>query len=128
MYSDEDEDALTVEESRVAMQYSMSCIKSMKIPYTTEHGDVVVTFSSVTKDVFHEMRRLYISGAKGQNQLDFEEFLKGSKACLLACGRKRLRNAERIVFNYLVDKIPPHALEWGMSYIYNFMREVPERA
>ena len=66
------------------------------------------------------MRRLYISGAKNNNEEDYQEFLKGSKASLIACGKERIHAAREIAFYHLIDKIPPHALDWGVSYIYNF--------
>ena len=40
-FRDEDEDALSVEETRDAMKFSMGCMKTMKIPL----GEEVITFS-----------------------------------------------------------------------------------
>jgi hypothetical protein len=112
-----DEDALTIEETREAMKYSMGCMKTMTIPINGE----VITFAPKTAELFTEMRRLYISGAKQNNQEDLNEFLKSSKANLLECGSERILRARDVVFDYLVDKIPPHALEWGVEYIFNFV-------
>jgi hypothetical protein len=66
-FRDEDEDALSVEETRDAMKFSMGCMKTMKIPL----GEEVITFSPETAELFTEMRRLYISGAKQNNQADY---------------------------------------------------------
>lgn len=115
-FRDGDEDALSIEETREAMRYSMGCMKSMEIPIDGQ----VITFAPETSILFKEMRRLYISGAKQNNEADFNEFLKGSKANLLACGEDRILRARDVVFDHLVDKIPPHALEWGLAYIFNF--------
>jgi hypothetical protein len=115
-FRDGDEDALTIEETREAMKYSMGCMKSMEIHINGE----VITFAPETAKLFTEMRRLYISGAKQNNQEDFDEFLKGSKANLLACGKDRILRARDVVFDHLVDKIPPHALDWGLEYIFSF--------
>ena len=115
-FRDGDKDALSIEETREAMKYSMGCMKSMEIHINGE----VITFAPETAKLFTEMRRLYISGAKQNNQEDFDEFLKGSKANLLACGKDRILRARDVVFDHLVDKIPPHALDWGLEYIFSF--------
>ena len=114
-FRDEKEDALTVEETRDAMKFSMGCMKRMEIPL----GEEVITFAPDTAELFTEMRRLYISGAKQNNQVDFNEFLKGSKANLLAVGKERILEARRLAFNH-IDELPPHILDWGLEYIFSF--------
>jgi hypothetical protein len=116
-FRDGDEDALTIEETREAMKFSMGCMKTMTIPINGE----VITFAPETTRLSVEMRRLYISGVKQNNPKDFDEFLIGSRATLLACGKNRILRARDVVFDHLVDKIPPHALDWGMEYIFSFM-------
>jgi len=110
-----DDDTLTVDEVRDAMKFSMGCMKRMEIPV----GENTVTFSPETKELMTEMRRLYISGQKQNNQEDFNEFLKGSKANLLAIGKERILQARRLAFEH-IDVLPPHTLEWGLSYIFSF--------
>jgi len=110
-----EDDTLTIEEVRDAMKFSMGCMKRQEIPI----GDKVVTFAPETKKLMTEMRRLYISGQKQNNQEDFNEFLKGSKANLLAIGKERILHARRLAFEHL-DVLPPHTLDWGMSYIFSF--------
>ena len=119
-FRDEDEDALSVEESRDAMKFSMSAIKTMEIPL----GEEVITFAPETAELFTEMRRLYISGVKQNNQADYDEFLKGSKANLLAVGKERILEARRLAFNH-IDELPPHTLEWGLAYIFSFAEWIP---
>lgn len=119
-FRDEDEDALSVEETRDAMKFSMGCMKTMKIPL----GEEVITFAPDTAELFTEMRRLYISGAKQNNQADYNEFLRGSKANLLAVGRERILEARQLAFNH-IDELPPHTLEWGLAYIFSFAEWVP---
>jgi len=114
-YRSGDDDTLTVDEVRDAMKFSMGCMKRQEIPV----GDKVVTFAPETKELMTEMRRLYISGAKQNNQEDFNEFLKGSKANLLAIGKERILKARRLAFNH-IDELPPHTLEWGLEYIFSF--------
>jgi len=114
-YRNGDDDTLTVDEVREAMKFSMGCMKRMEIPV----GDKIVTFAPETKELMTEMRRLYISGQKQNNPVDFNEFLKGSKANLLAIGKERILHARRLAFEH-IDVLPPHALEWGVSYIFSF--------
>jgi len=110
-----EDDTLTVDEVRDAMKFSMGCIKRMEIPL----GEEVITFAPDTAELFTEMRRLYISGAKQNNRADYNEFLKGSKANLLAVGKERILEARRLAFNH-IDELPPHTLEWGLEYIFSF--------
>jgi len=110
-----DDDTLTVDEVRDAMKFSMGCMKRMEIPV----GENTVTFAPETKELMTEMRRLYISGQKQNNAEDFNEFLKGSKANLLAIGKERILQARRLAFEH-IDVLPPHTLEWGLSYIFSF--------
>jgi hypothetical protein len=114
-YRSEEDETLTVDEVRDAMKFSMGCMKRMEIPL----GDEVITFAPDTAELLTEMRRLYISGAKQNNQVDFNEFLKGSKANLLAVGKERILEARRLAFNH-IDELPPHTLEWGLEYIFSF--------
>ncbi len=95
-------------------------MKTMKIPL----GEEVITFSPETAELFTEMRRLYISGAKQNNQADYSEFLKGSKANLLAVGKERILEARRLAFNH-IDELPPHTLDWGLAYIFSFAEWIP---
>jgi len=110
-----EDDTLTVDEVREAMKFSMGCMKRMEIPV----GEHTVRFSAESVVLFSEMRRLYISGAKNGNDADFNEFLKGSKANLLAVGKTRILHAKRLAFEH-IDALPPHTLEWGLSYIFSF--------
>jgi len=114
-YRNGEDDTLTVDEVRDAMKFSMGCMKRMEIPV----GENTVTFSSETKELMTEMRRLYISGQKQNNPEDFNEFLKGSKANLLAIGKERILHARRLAFEH-IDVLPPHTLDWGLSYIFSF--------
>jgi len=114
-YRSGDDDTLTVDEVREAMKFSMGCMKRMEIPI----GEHIVRFAPESIVLFSEMRRLYISGQKQNNAEDFNEFLKGSKANLIAVGKDRIIHARRLVFEH-IDVLPPHALEWGVSYIFSF--------
>ena len=116
MFPANDEDALSVEETRDAMKFSMGCMKTMTIPLKSH----TVTFSEETASVMKEVRELYISGFKNGNQEDMEEFIRASKANLNAVGQKRILEARQIVFDE-VDDIPPCALDWGLGYIFSLV-------
>jgi len=116
MFRSEDENALSVEETRDAMKFSMGCMKTMSIPLTEE----VITFAPETAELFQEVRRLYISGAKNNNMEDYDEFMKASVANLNAVGKERILLARIVAFNHIYE-LPPHTLEWGLGYIFGLM-------
>lgn len=116
LYREGHADALSVDETREAMKFSMSCIKNMAIPL----GDQVITFGDETVVLFQEVRRLYISGAKNNNSADWTEFLVASQANLKAIGPERIATAKQKIFYYIYD-LPPHALDWGVDYIMDFI-------
>ena len=116
MFRANDEDALSIEETRDAMKFSMGCMKTMTIPLKSH----TVTFAEETSSIMREVRELYVSGFKNGNQEDLEEFMRASKANLNAVGQKRILEARQIVFDE-VDDIPPCALDWGLGYIFSLV-------
>ena len=117
MFRNEDEDALSPEETRTAMKFSMSAMKTQTIPL----GDEVITFAPETAEIMREVRKLYISGFKEQNEEDYEEFMRASVANLNAIGRDRMIIARQVLFDELYE-IPQHCLDWGLSYIFGLMK------
>ena len=111
-----DPDALSPEETRIAMKFSMGCMKTQSIPL----GDEVITFAPETAEIMKEVRELYISGFKNNNQIDYEEFMRASVANLNAIGKERIIDARQILFYNLYD-IPAHCLDWGIQYIFGLM-------
>ena len=116
MHRNGDPDALSLEETRTAMKFSMSAMKTQTIPL----GDEVIVFAPETAKIMSEVRELYISGFKQQNQEDYEEFMVASVANLGAIGKERILLARTILFNDLYE-IPVHCIDWGLSYIYSLM-------
>ena len=116
MHRNGDPDALSLEETRTAMKFSMSAMKTQTIPL----GDEVIVFAPETAKIMSEVRELYISGFKQQNQEDYEEFMVASVANLGAIGKERILKARTILFDNLYE-IPHFTLEWGLSYIYSLM-------
>ena len=117
MFRNGDDDALSPEETRTAMKFSMSAMKTQTIPL----GDEVVVFALETAEIMKEVRELYISGFKQQNQEDYDEFMIASVANLGAIGQKRILKARTILFDNLYE-IPVHCLDWGIEYIFGLMQ------
>jgi hypothetical protein len=115
-FRNDDEDALSPEETRTAMKFSMGCMKTQTITL----GDEVIVFAPETAEIMREVRELYISGFKQQNDEDYEEFMKASVANLGAIGKERILDARQILFDKLYE-IPVHCLDWGISYIFGLM-------
>jgi len=117
MFRNQDADALSPEETRASMKFSMSAMKNQTIPL----GDEVVVFAPETAKIMSEVRELYISGFKQQNQDDYDEFMIASVANLNSIGKERILKARTILFNDLYE-IPAHCLDWGISYIFGLMQ------
>jgi len=116
LFRNKDADALSPEETRAAMKFSMSAMKNQSI----QLGDEVVVFAPETAKIMSEVRELYISGFKQQNQDDYEEFMIASVANLNSIGKERILKARTILFNDLYE-IPAHCLDWGIQYIFGLM-------
>lgn len=107
--------AYSVDETRKAMKFSMSCMKNMAIPLKTE----TVSFSPETERLMREVRDLYISGFKNGDDAALEEFMIVSSACIRALGKNRILEARDTLAQNVSD-IPPQALDWGVDYISQF--------
>ena len=118
MFRDNSPDALSAEETRRAMGFSMSSIKRMQIVLENE----TIEFEPDTKALMAEVRDLYISGMKHNNDEDYAEFLRSSLACLQVCGLPRLEAAKDKLFANC-HAMPAYAWDYGMSYCRNFLKE-----
>ena len=116
LYRNGDPDALSPEETRISMKFSMGCMKTQEIPL----GDEVIVFEPETAEIMSKVRELYISGFKQQNQEDYEEFMVASVANLGAIGKERILLARTILFDNLYE-VPVHCLDWGIQYIFGLM-------
>ena len=113
-----DADALSIEDTRKAMGFSMSSIKRMQIVLENE----TIEFAPETKKIMGDVREIYISGMKRNNDEDYAEFLRSSLACLQVCGIERLERAKDKLFADCYA-LPAYAWEYGMSYCRNFLKE-----
>jgi len=116
MFRDKDPDALSVEDTRKAMGFSMSSIKRMQIALE----DGTIDFSDETKEIMGRVRDLYLKGMKQGDDEAYEKFLDASHACLIACGVPRLFEAKSRLYNECYY-MPPESWDWGLSYCLNFM-------
>ena len=117
MLRNEDPDALSLEETRQAMGFSMSSIKRMQIVLENE----TIEFADDTKKIMGDVRDLYISGMKRNNDEDYDEFLRSSLACLQVIGIDRLQAAKDKLFDQCYA-MPPYAWNFGLTYCRNFLR------
>ena len=115
-YRDEKPYVLSLDETRKAMKFSMSCMKNMSIPLKEE----TITFAPETEELCREVRNLYIRGFKHGDEEAYEEFMNSSAACVNAIGKERIVKAQEVLAQN-VDNIPPEALEWGAHYLMQFL-------
>ena len=106
---------LPIEETRRAMKFSMSCMKTLEIPLKDE----TITFAPETQVLLREARQLYVDGVKNGNDEAFSEFMKVSEATVRGVGLFRIFNAAKVLKEN-IDDIPPEAITWGVSYIMQF--------
>lgn len=108
---------LSIEETRRAMQFSMGCIKRMEIPL----GDKSITFEDNTKELFNEVRRLYMSGAKNGNDDDYEKFMIISAIMINVLGKERIISAKEKLAQHITE-IDPDKLNWGVEYMFQYLK------
>lgn len=115
-YRDNEPDALSIEETRKLMGFSMSSIKRQQIVLDTE----TIEFTPRVKEIMVQVRDLYVKGMKHGDDLAYAEFLKSSLACLQTCGIERLEAAKNKLFAdcYIA---PSFVWDSGLSYCKNFM-------
>ena len=115
-FRDKTPDALSVEDTRKAMGFSMSSIKRMQIVLENE----TIDFAEPTKDIMALVRKYYISGMKQGSDEDYAEFMKASIACMKACGHYRLKTAKDKLFSNCYA-FPPYTYDWGLSYCLSLL-------
>jgi len=115
-YRDGASHALSIEKTKRAMNFSMGCMKTMSIPLKSK----TITFLPETKELMKEMRKIYINGFKNGSSKDVNEFFIASKANLVAVGKERVLEAQKIA-NDEIDDIAPEHIVWGVNYIKNFV-------
>ena len=107
--------ALSLEETRRAMKFSMSCMKNMTIPFK----DQIITFEPETENLLREVRDLYISGFKQGDDEALEEFYALSKAHFKVLGRQMIDQKFEIITDHFEDLFTPYWIMMGRRYIYS---------
>jgi hypothetical protein len=107
--------ALSIDDTRRAMQFSMSCMKKLEIPLKDE----TIAFAPETQVLLREARQLYVDGVKKGNDESLSEFMKVSRATVRGVGLTRIFSAAKTL-KQNIDDIPPEAITWGVSYIMQF--------
>jgi hypothetical protein len=116
MYRDKEPDALSIEETRQIMGFSMSSIKRMQIVLENE----TIEFADDTKEIMGNVRDLYVKGMKHGDDDAYAEFLEASLACMLACGIDRLTTAKQKLFDNCYAA-PAYTWDYGLNYCKSFM-------
>lgn len=114
-FRDGSEKALPIEDTRRAMKFSMGCMKKMQIPL----GEEVLTFEDDLKEIFGEIRNLYLKGKT--NEDDFAEFLQISIIMYNVLGADRILEAQEVLSQHITEIAPEH-LQLGVDYIMQFIR------
>lgn len=117
-FRDERPYALSLEDTRRAMKFSMGCMKTMSIPLKEE----TITFESETEEICRKVRELYISGFKNGNEEDLDEFMRSSDGCVKALGKERILRAQEVLLQN-IDDLPSHTLDWGVHYLMQFLED-----
>ena len=116
MFRDQSPLALTVEETRVAMKFSMSSIKNLEIPL----GKETVKFEGELAEAMRDVRDLYIQGVKHGNDEAFSEFMVCSAASAQAVGQERIQKAVDTLTLYASAEFPYGTPKWGQQYLSQF--------
>ena len=116
MFRDSEPDALSIDDTRKLMGFSMSSIKRGRIVLESE----TIEFSDETKEIMSNVRDLYVKGMKHQDDDAYAEFLVSSLACMIACGLDRLVEARQKLYNDCYAA-PSHVWDYGLNYCKGFM-------
>lgn len=113
-----DPKALTVEQTRKAMKYSMAAMKNLKFSL----GGLTYIFPERVSKGLREARELYIKAFKQGDESAREEFFDCSIACAQTLGKSRITKASQAVKEYLNDVFPEHTVDWGERYLLRLLK------
>jgi len=109
--------ALSEEDTRSAMKFSMGCMKRLGIIA----GDKVIRFSPETEAVLRQVRQLYIDGFKKHLPEARSEFYRASEATVRAVGSDRLLAAAEALRDDVGHPVLSQHAEWGLQYLSQFL-------
>lgn len=118
-YREQHPKALSVEETRKAMRYSMAAMKDLAFII----GDTEYSFSGEVAEGLREARELYVLAFKQGDEGAMDEFMDCSVACAKSLGEKRIVAAGELVRQNLGEYYPEHTVGWGEAYLLNLLRD-----
>ena len=109
--------ALSVEETRAAMKFSMSSIKNLEIPL----GNRTLKFEGEIAEAMRDARDLYIRGMKQGDDEAYAEFMVCSATSAQAIGLNRIQNAVADLNIHASHAFPRGTPAWGQEYLMQFL-------
>jgi len=116
LFRDGAPEALSVDETRVAMKFSMSSIKNLEIPL----GDTTLKFDGPVAEAMRDARDLYIQGVKHGDDEAYDEFMVCSVTSARAVGEGRIQNAVDTLIEHASHAFPHGTPRWGQQYLSQF--------
>lgn len=116
MYRDGDPEALSIEETREAMKFSMSSIKNLEIPV----GNPTIKFEGHVAEAMRDARDLYIQGMKHGDDEAYAEFMVCSATSARAVGKERIQYAVDFLNEEASHAFPHGTPKWGQQYLLRF--------
>ena len=121
LFRDNSPDSFSLDETRTAMQYSMSGIKNWKF----QIGDEVVQPQGQLLDALMEIRDLYTGAFKQGKKELISPFYRASIGSLKAVGNERIVNAGVKLVSELPEVFPPRMVSLGVCYIQDLVQVTP---
>ena len=116
-FRDEDERALSVEQTRECMKLSMGTIKNKVLPLPD--GRTKVILPEECHEIMNTARDLYVRGFKQGDEEALEEFFALSKAHFQVLGRKLIDEKFRFFAEHFEDMFTSYWIMMGRMYIYD---------
>ncbi len=120
-YRDSDDDALSIEQTRICMKISMHMMNTKIIE--TPSGQVIEV-DPVIHNILDDVREIYISGFKKNNDEKLMEFYAQSVAQFFVIGQEKLDEALKFVSDNYENIFTPYFLERGRQYIYKYLNAI----
>ena len=114
---DEDERALSVEQTRECMKLSMGTIKNKVLPLPD--GRTKVILPEECHEIMNTARDLYVRGFKQGDEEALEEFFALSKAHFQVLGRQLIDDKFRFFAEHFEDMFTSYWIMMGRMYIYD---------
>ena len=116
-FRDEDERALSVEQTRECMKLSMGTIKNKVLPLPD--GRTKVILPEECHEIMNTARDLYVRGFKQGDEEALDEFFALSKAHFQVLGRELIDEKFRFFAEHFEDVFTSYWIMMGRMYIYD---------